>query len=356
MKCFKEISASLLTLLLITVFLFPSIAYSEDIYVNEQSSLTISKAVSIAKPGDTIFIDSGIYNEDVAIYNKGEAGKPITITASPGAKPIIQDGFIYLGSTAAHMVLSGFEIKDKMDESGIRFSKTSQYITIKNCTIHNVGYNGIYCQGEHHIIEDNLVYNTGQSDYPYKTHCIYLNANHSTIIKNTCYGSQKGNGIRSEGIDVTISQNSVSKNQDHGISVYADVPTNQFSISSNEVFQNQKCGIAVLGGSGGNVPDGVLISNNTIYDNSINVLVSGGSKNVSVVQNNLTDADQFHIYLDQDSATGFLSKSNTYNGSGLFFIKGQVYESFPDPPQSPTGLKFFGELVAFQALKYRLTI
>ena len=344
MRYFQANSTLILGLLVIIIF--PSIVYSNDIYVNSESGQTITQAVAMAKPGDTVYISSGIYTEDVSIYNKGEEGNPITITASPDSTPVIQNGFIYLGSTSAYIVISGIEIRDKMAESGIRFSKNSKRIKITNCKVHNIGYNGIYCQGEHHTIEDNLVYSTGATDYPYKTHCIYLNANNSTVTRNVCYGSEKGNGIRSEGINVTVSHNSVSKNKGHGISVYADVPTGQFLITANRVFQNQQWGIAVLGGSGGNVPDGVLITGNTIYDNSINIFIGGGSRNVNVVENQLTDAAQYHLYLEQDSSVGFFSKDNTYNGSGLFSIKGQVYENFPDPPQKPTGLKTLGIPVA----------
>jgi hypothetical protein len=42
------------------------------------------------KPGDTVFIKSGIYREDFWITANGELGKPITFAAAPGARVVIK--------------------------------------------------------------------------------------------------------------------------------------------------------------------------------------------------------------------------------------------------------------------------
>jgi len=42
------------------------------------------------KPGDTVFIKSGIYREDFWIKASGEPGKPITFAAAPGARVVIK--------------------------------------------------------------------------------------------------------------------------------------------------------------------------------------------------------------------------------------------------------------------------
>ncbi|MCL2722293.1 MAG: right-handed parallel beta-helix repeat-containing protein [Treponema sp.] len=49
---------------------------------------TITFAMHYAKPGDTVFVDSGTYYERIRMTS-GEEGKPITLTAMPGAEVII---------------------------------------------------------------------------------------------------------------------------------------------------------------------------------------------------------------------------------------------------------------------------
>ncbi|MBQ4155615.1 MAG: DUF1565 domain-containing protein [Clostridia bacterium] len=52
----------------------------------EAPFLTISKAASVLKPGDTCIIDSGVYRETVIPANEGEKGAPISFMAKPGAE------------------------------------------------------------------------------------------------------------------------------------------------------------------------------------------------------------------------------------------------------------------------------
>jgi len=47
---------------------------------------TIQKAISLAKPGDTIYVKAGEYYENIKITHSGTKGKPITITAQKGAR------------------------------------------------------------------------------------------------------------------------------------------------------------------------------------------------------------------------------------------------------------------------------
>ena len=49
---------------------------------------TINLAINYVKPGDTVFVDSDIYHERISIPS-GEEGKPVTLTAMPGAEVII---------------------------------------------------------------------------------------------------------------------------------------------------------------------------------------------------------------------------------------------------------------------------
>lgn len=56
---------------------------------------TISKAASLAEPGDTVLVYAGIYREWVAPARGGEEGRPITYMGAPGEKVIVRGSEIY---------------------------------------------------------------------------------------------------------------------------------------------------------------------------------------------------------------------------------------------------------------------
>ena len=59
---------------------------------------TIMSAVKQAKAGDTIYLDDGIYREEVVFVGKhGTKDAPITLCAKPGSKPIIKGSDIVTG-------------------------------------------------------------------------------------------------------------------------------------------------------------------------------------------------------------------------------------------------------------------
>ncbi|SNR31538.1 Por secretion system C-terminal sorting domain-containing protein [Lutibacter agarilyticus] len=75
-------------------------SFSRNIYVakdgddsnpgtEESPYLTISKAASIAQPGDIVFIKEGTYEETLKPANSGTAGSPIIFQSYPGDKVII---------------------------------------------------------------------------------------------------------------------------------------------------------------------------------------------------------------------------------------------------------------------------
>src|SRR5580704_12606811 len=60
--------------------------------------LTISKAASVVNAGDTCYILSGTYRENVTPANSGTSGSPITFAAYTGANPVVS-GADVLAST-----------------------------------------------------------------------------------------------------------------------------------------------------------------------------------------------------------------------------------------------------------------
>jgi|GEM_PF-1941676 len=51
--------------------------------------ISISAAAKLAKPGDTVLIQGGLYRESLTVPNSGVPGKPITYAAAPGQRVIL---------------------------------------------------------------------------------------------------------------------------------------------------------------------------------------------------------------------------------------------------------------------------
>jgi hypothetical protein len=157
---------------------------------------TIQEAINVMKPGDTIVVGPGRYDEriDLTVSNSGTASQPIIIKAlyaasrtqitnnvsmrgwsMSGTKYITLDGFEItdIGDTAQAGIYMKFSENITIQNSyihelntavnyygGIRNSDTggeSHYITIRNNDIYRVEGRGIEANGTHWLIEGNEI-------------------------------------------------------------------------------------------------------------------------------------------------------------------------------------------------------
>lgn len=118
--------------------------------------LTISKAVSKAVAGDTIYVRGGIYNEKVTMVSSGTLKDgPITLQNYNNETPIIDgsspkkiaavdDGALILISNKSYIKIIGFEVRNYVSTdakcvSGIRVEGgDSKGIEIRNCKVHHI--------------------------------------------------------------------------------------------------------------------------------------------------------------------------------------------------------------------------
>lgn len=63
---------------------------------------TISAAAAMAKPGDTVLVQPGVYRERVAPRRSGEPGKPITYRAAPGGRVIVKGSEVWRPNWTRH--------------------------------------------------------------------------------------------------------------------------------------------------------------------------------------------------------------------------------------------------------------
>ncbi len=169
---------------------------------------TISDAISHASAGDTILVQSGVYNENVQI------DKPLTLQGQNQADTVI----VGTGGSTPHAVLtlaaddvkvSGFTITSQS------YSNTSQYAY------------GIWVEGDNCTISNNTIQNT------------YIGLWGSTPTSTT------------------ITQNTITRNIKDGIRFYG---SSQNTISDNNITGNAVSGIAINGYQN-------TITNNSITNN-----------------------------------------------------------------------------------------
>ena len=240
----------------ILMFNVPSINASQTIQV-PQDYPTIGAAISHALPGDTILVQSGVYNENVQI------DKLLTLQGQNQADTVI----VGTGGSTPHAVLtlaadavkvSGFTIKS------LSYSNTSQYAY------------GIWVEGDNCIISSNTIQNTYiglWGSTPTST----------TITENTITGSIK-DGIRFYGSSQnTISDNNITGNAVSGIAINGY----QNTITNNSITNNFR-------GIGLGASYSVLFGNNIISNQESGIFLSGSQN--AIAENNFAD-NKYGVYV-----------------------------------------------------------
>ena len=108
---------------------------------------TIRAAVDNSKPGDTIQVKDGVYNEGVSFRTSGTSTRPITLMNYPGHSPVIDPGGGAYPPDYSHrvelwaewIIIEGFEIR--YDWDGVKVFMPHN--TIRGNWIHHNKYNGI---------------------------------------------------------------------------------------------------------------------------------------------------------------------------------------------------------------------
>lgn len=201
---------------------------------------TIQEAINNASAGDTIFVHSGIYQENIVLNKSlilaGE-NKETTILKANGVSDVIQ-------VVTDNTTISGFTIRDA------------------GANPNEIGHFGIKLMSNNNSITDNIL---TENSY----HGLYLvNANYNTITQNFVHRNHWG-GIVLEGSDYnTISNNNVVENllQNNGVGVWLKDGSDVNTIENNTITRND--------GGIGFMPQYSVVScydnivrNNNVYDN-----------------------------------------------------------------------------------------
>ncbi len=277
---------------------------------------TIQKAARIVKPGSTVYIKEGVYNEKIiiSVSGNGTAGF-ITFQPYPGHKVVIDgshrqkhkntfgDCIIYI-ENKDYICIKGFEIANANvhDGSGIRIYDSARYIQILDNKIYNIKGTSamgitVYGRGSEPIsnlvIRGNEIYNCD----PAPSEALSLNGNVKDFeITNNIIHDVNNIGIDMIGGERWLSSQVVrdgicsgntvyrarsSYEDGYAAGIYVDGGTN-IILEKNRVFECD-LGIEIGAENSGVVVENIIIRNNLIYNNdkagiAIGAFSRGGGK------------------------------------------------------------------------------
>ena len=273
---------------------------------------TIKKAANVVSPGDTVYVRSGIYNEQITMAVSGTSGKEITfknysteiatvdgtgisdkLINWPGKNYIIWDGIDVRNSGSYGLWVEG------------------SHNTIKNCKIYNngVGKNRTGLQviaGDYNNIQNNEIYNNGWNGLSAE------NCNYTTIEFNDIHDNAYHMGInlfpiQGKGAPMQTGNN-VRYNYIHnnaGAGIYTRYQQN-FEYICNVIFRNGYTGIKFTYESGYSTSytcNGVIL-NNTIADNNEDGIRSQSGNSLTIKNNIIVNSSNYELNIYSGATNG----------------------------------------------------
>ena len=253
---------------------------------NEMNDPTIQKAIDNAKAGDTIIVNGTSYVHCHFIINKkltiisnvGTTLEPCGSNAISGYR-----GIFYISPEASGTVISGFTIKNDVSNSGDYgiLVKGASNVKIENCTFSNSSLS---------------------SD------AIRLENGKDIVIENVSI-SKVNNGIKISNSENVKVISSLLDNAKYCINV---IDSNKININSNNITNNIIAGIAVSGSS----KNVVILSNNMSKGNiAINLTVAN---NVCILSNYIGLSNKYGVYTNcnitkMEIKGNFIDRNGNYN-------------------------------------------
>ncbi|MFP9192821.1 right-handed parallel beta-helix repeat-containing protein, partial [Natrialbaceae archaeon A-CW1-1] len=190
---------------------------------------SIQDAIDAAEPGDTICVETGIYDEGLQVTTEG-----ITIAAVPGADPVLQgsSGTGIEIDGAHNVTLEGLTIQG-YDSNGIRVTGDGHNLTVRDMRIEDSG-RGIWLENNvasSVVIENNEIVNNGVRG-------IHIGENNEDVeVRGNYIADNGGVGINARyAPHVVVADNILDGNSGNGIAIwdeYAVVRDNTLNGNGN---------------------------------------------------------------------------------------------------------------------------
>jgi hypothetical protein len=304
---------------------------------------TIKKGLSILKPGDTLYIRSGIYNEVIdgrfQTVPSGTASQRITIAAYPGETITLNGSSsdaVIVANVSTYLTFNGLKIDASHAQYGVNASSYNTFINMDICCatmgggfsyaghgvfighaatgvsvinskIHDNGKfldltgdgragHGFYIQGSNALLDGVEVYNNGHNGVQ-----VYCNLN-----GDNCTGGLSNNIVRN-----SIFRNNGAQvgSASAAITTYSMPGAQPNQVYKNLIYGNSGRGISFNNDSG----TGAIVYNNTVYGNGT-FGMSLGRGGDHIVKNNISYRNNIADTYD-DGVGGYASYSNNLCGT-----------------------------------------
>jgi parallel beta-helix repeat protein len=294
----------ILTTLTLMIILFSAVwmfnlqtSHASKTLVVPQDYPTIGEAINHASAGDTIFVQSGVYNENIQI------DKSLTLEGQNKADTIIMGNGGSTPTSVLRLAAKDIRVSGLTIES-VTYSNTSKYAY------------GIWVEGDNCRITGNNIQKTYMGIFS-------STQSSTTITKNTITGSIK-DGIRfCAGSQTNISYNDIFENAVSGIALGGYSNT----VEGNNLEKNTR-GLG-LGASNS------VVYNNTLVSNTESGIFLSGSKNV-IVANEIA-GNKYGVYITTQGASptsNHIYHNNFDNFLDAFGNSSYLVESWDNGSQS----------------------
>jgi nitrous oxidase accessory protein len=263
----------------------------------------LQAAIDLAKPGDTLLVEPGVYGKIEIRKSLNLLGQGAMIRASD-REPCVR-------VLADDVSISGFTIRDGF--YGISLEEVEGCKISNNTVIHctqpgimlkfadknliehnNASFNGLGGEGWYGIYLSNsnqnlIQYNVASNNGAYGIN-LFPSCSNNTILGNVLERNMYGLYMFTDCSDNIIESNTMSRNTNSGIDMRFNCHDN--SVLNNTIQRNVVAGITLMD-SGQNKLEGNKISENQRYGIQIQ-----GESNGNTISNNAISESQTGIYLD----------------------------------------------------------
>lgn len=268
---------------------------------------SIQEAIDNAVGGDTIFVSSGTYSENVVV------NKTVSLVGENSQNTIVDGGNITstITVTVDGVLVTGFKVTNGSSEypnSGVFLDNAEDSIITGNDVSGNNGHGVFAMWGSNNSILHNFVTHNGEP------------------------------GIRIDGTEAhaTVANNTIEHNE-HGVFLYSALDV---LIENNTITDNARSGITPQGGS-----NNTVIQHNSISENVWHGIYVAVSRNSSINENTIASNEELGVYLRNSNNTtmcgntltndslyvrdsfGNTVQDNTVNGKPLVYLEGLSNQS-----------------------------
>jgi parallel beta-helix repeat protein len=296
---------------------------------------TVEYAARKGKPGDTIFVRGGTYQEGEvwlrAEYGHGGAqGKLLTIKAYPNEIPVFVNSRRPFIIECDYIRIEGLHFKNGKSIGAGGVKRTTIQLVNNTFTGSGYGWDAISVEGDNILLEGNTCDINGNT-VGTQGHCYYISHGSNIIVRNNTAKGMTGYGIhvfdqRRSGDppgferlikNVIIEGNVVSHSQKRSgiiLAAYDHARIEDVVVRNNVAFSNPDAGIFIPG-----IASNVKIYNNTLFGNGATaLLIYGRARDVTNVEikDNIFDlthsnSDAFHVFTKEKNDSVVL-QNNLY--------------------------------------------